>query len=506
MKIPIVDRYQPSALSSELEKARSLAKKIMKRRPELNWREGHFSKLVVDHEISDEPTLHLDDFSEIPVLGAKDNSAILQQRARLRAASGDWVAQSRIPDSGFSDYCEYQLGLGRVHWLHPAIANSDPRQIALECLRDRRLRHDLEQAVRREGLRYIHPHISTHNVWELAAILQKSTRMPLSVIGPTPALASWANDKVEFTWAAKTLLGDAYVPHTETAYNFAALSKTIFRVAQTHQKMCIKFPYGTGGNGNFLVDADDIKGLSLKAIRTWLKRLLGKVHWPLDGRVLVDVWETGVINSPSVQTWIPPLGFGDPMIEGIFVQSVVGEEGRFVGCCPADLPEGVSQQIVEQSWLLAFFFQQLGYVGRCSFDLILVGSDVSDCRVEFIESNARWGGTSGPMTLLHRLNLPPDRKYCVRKVAVPGLARLGFAKLLRRMGDDLYDPEAGKGNYVFFNPARVKEHSAIEVIAIADSDSEAQRLMSDLKKRLAHEVEHTLRKPRSISSFLMGHI
>ena len=283
MKLPVADLFRPTCSKTEVSKASKLAKVILSERKELEQQNDDFAKFTVDSEIDDSPTLHLDDFSEIPVIGAVDNSRVLQQRARLRACDGDWVAQSYMIEDGYSDYCEYHLGLGRVKWLYPAICESDTRQIALECWQDRRLRHDLEHAMRREGLRYIHPHVSTRNVWELAALLHDSTRMPISIIGPTPALANWANDKIEFTAAVERLLGEEFVPQTETAYNFAALAKTVARLAATRQKIAIKFPYGTGGNGNFLVDAESIRGRSLKQVRNFLKEILENVRWPKKG-------------------------------------------------------------------------------------------------------------------------------------------------------------------------------------------------------------------------------
>ena len=59
--------------------------------------------------------------------------------------------------------------------------------------------------------------------------------------------------------------------------------------------------------------------------------------------------------------------------------------------------------MVTRSWLLAVLFQRLGYVGRCSFDLLVVGESLATARAEFLECNGRWGGTSGPMMLMNRL-------------------------------------------------------------------------------------------------------
>ena len=478
MKISIVPRCRPDVIKQKIRQAELLAHEISSEWPELDWRRDGFSDHVIREEIGDEPTLYLDDFSEIPIIGVEDNSSILQQRARLRAGDGDWVAQTRMVEAGFSDYCEHLLELGRVNWLYPANEDSDPRKIALACWQDQGLRHDLEQAVRQSGLRYIHPHISTLHVWELADLLQKSTNRPISVIGPTPAISKWANDKIEFSRTVSRLLGESIVPHSESAYNFAMLTKIISRLAATHPQLAIKFPYGTGGYGNFLVDTKIIRGLNLKQTRSYLVDLLDRHCWPENGRVLVDVWETDVIKSPSVQIWIPPLNYGDPVIEGVFEQAFTGKKGQYVGARPADLPSDIQQQIVNDSYLLAYLYQNLGYVGRCSFDLILVGERLSDCRIEFIECNARWSGTSIPMTLMNRLAVPEqNRTFSVRKIGIPDVWQLEFAELIRAMDAELYRPRTGQGSFIFFNPARITEHSAVEAIAIADCIEKADRLL-----------------------------
>ena len=99
-----------------------------------------------------------------------------------------------------------------------------------------------------------------------------------------------------------------------------------------------------------------------------------------------------MIGTPSVQLWIPPRLQGPPMVEGIFAQALANCVGTFQGSSKSDLPGSLSQEIVNSSWQLAELFQRLGYVGRCSFDLILVGDNLGSCRPEFIECNGRWGG------------------------------------------------------------------------------------------------------------------
>jgi len=52
---------------------------------------------------------------------------------------------------------------------------------------------------------------------------------------------------------------------------------------------------------------------------------------------------------------------------------------------------------------LASPLQSLGYIGRASFDALLVGASPEQATIHWIECNARWGGVSIPMTAARRL-------------------------------------------------------------------------------------------------------
>ena len=215
-------------------------------------------------------------------------------------------------------------------------------------------------------------------------------------------------------------------------------------------------------------------------------------RWPRCGRVLIDVWEENVISTPSVQTWIPPVMDGQPIIEGLFDQLVCGRRGAFQGTRPLRLPDTIEQKVIDASFLLAVLFQRLGYVGRCSFDLILVGPSIDAGRIEFVECNARWGGTSIPMTLMNRLQIAPGKTYGTRLVTVPGLNHLQFRTVLDRLEPDLFDARIGSGTCILTNPARITVQSAIEVIAIGNSPRDVEQLLSrDIPLRLQAIVDST---------------
>ena len=85
--------------------------------------------------------------------------------------------------------------------------------------------------------------------------------------------------------------------------------------------------------------------------------------------LLVAVWESPLVASPSVQLWIPHRTTGAPIVEGVFEQIV--EEGHFVGASSSTLPAALRQRIAEEAVYIACLFQELGYFGRCGLDTVL---------------------------------------------------------------------------------------------------------------------------------------
>ncbi len=493
MKIPIVSLRQPNVADQQVRQCEILAQEIISQRAELDWQRDGFSDHIIREEIGQFPTLHLDDLSEVPLIESDASSAIFEQSARLRAGDGDWVAQSRRVEAGVSDYYEHLLEFGRVNWLYPNTEDNDARKIASACWDDQKLRQDLENSVTENGLRYIHPDVSTRHVWELAGLLQRSTRQPIQVIGPTPAVSKWANSNIEFANAAKRLLGQNRftVRHSENASDIGLLTKIISRLSETRQQLSIKFSYETGGDGHFLVDSKIIGGLKLEQTQSYLVDLLNQNCCPKNGRVQVDVWDANVISSLSVQIWIPPLSFGDPVVEGLFEQVFPKKKGQFVGTHPVDFPSDIEQAITNDSFLLAYLFQNMGYVGRCSFDLVLAGKDLSDCRIEFIGCNARWNRTSTAMTLMNRLGISEQNKtYCAARIGVSDAWQLEFKELKQILDGQLYQPRTRQGNFVLLSPTGIAQQSSVEAIAVAESLPVADRLLlSHLPSRLDSLVQ-----------------
>jgi len=475
--VPVVMHFEPRCSRGDIERADVIAAELLAQVKDP--RTAELQHLQADR-LEDLPTLHLDDLAEIRRMEPGRDTSFLQDRARLRAADGDLVAVHRLPPNGYEGYCRDVLGLGSVGWLQPHGGN--PAQIAASCWEDRSVRHELIRRVRHGALRYLHPHMGTRSVWELAAILSNSAGREVRVIAPMPNVSRLANDKGAFTRLVRDLLGREAVPKTVEVENLTQLSVQVRELAPNVRALGIKLPNSAGGGGNLVLNTEDFRGCSLRGVREILKATLGR--FPKDSvcRLLVTAWESGVIAAPSLQIWVPPLAVGGPLVEGVFEQVIVGEQGMFVGSRPATLPAGPERSLVDGCWLIARVFQRLGYLGRCSFDAILLENE----RLELIECNARWGGASLPMTLMNRLFGDwARRSYATREWSLPGLERIPFQRLLHHFQFDLFDARTGDGAYVFYNPTALGSASRVESLALGASAAEAAtRVNVELPERL----------------------
>ncbi len=255
--------------------------------------------------------------------------------------------------------------------------------------------------------------------------------------------------------------------------------------------MGLKVPHASGGAGNVFLPAAPLRRLSLKELNEHLRTLIPSERWPADVPLMVEVWETNVVENASIQTWIPPVAEGEPILEGVFSQIIAGDNGRFVGCIPLSLPEQLYGQLVAATSLLTLLFQQLGYVGRCSFDFLLVGEDVETARIEFLECNGRWGGTSVPMTLVNRIfgdwKTQPFAAISTDNAIPVGMT---FADILAALRLDLFrrTTESGQstGWLIPFNPGRLSDFRGLNWIVLGeDVDQVKERLCHDLPARLS---------------------
>jgi hypothetical protein len=211
----------------------------------------------------------------------------------------------------------------------------------------------------------------------------------------------------------------------------------------------------------------DSAALLTQDVESVVDGFLERTEWDGLEEVLAVAWEEAAV-SPSTQTWIPPLGRGEPIVEGVYEQILEGPEQVFVGSRPWSGP--VADRLSATSTSVARELQQLGYVGRCSFDFIVL----DDERARFTECNGRWGGTSIPMSLVDRLvpgNRPP---YRAQDFVSRHLMGTSFEEVQSLLGSELYDPASGEGRFILYNVGPLRKSGKLDVIALSTTQERAE--------------------------------
>lgn len=366
-----------------------------------NW----FERLGVRPGWGEGPCLYIEDHR--PISRMSDAAAKrFEYRMLGLAGPNDGVLISLPRDTEFEAYMGRVTGENppRV-WGVPSDRPAKKSRLAAAALEDPETFSALVKWVRDAHGLTIVPYISSGDVWTLASALAKETSAPIHVAGPPPDLSSLANDKLWFTSMVSRLIGTRSVPITREIYSVSSLVRRVRVLAKVSERLVLKLPSSAGGLGNVSLDAAPLRQASLESIFDTLRGQLEQIGWQTGDRLLVGRWDANVRASPSVQIWVPHKEDGPPIIEGLFLQHVIGQEGAFIGAVRADLDLNVVQTLACQAKQIATLLQKLGYFGRLSLDAVLLDDTRSDVQIHWIEANARWGGVSIPMTLGHKLNI-----------------------------------------------------------------------------------------------------
>lgn len=348
------------------------------------------------------PCLFIEDHHEIRLFEHSGDFAYAY-RALLLARPGDVVVIGVPRNLAFERYCAETLGLGEVEILTPARSET-AESIAARCTGDPVVTGRLAALARRHAGLNVVPYMGTRGVWALAGVVSERSGMPVRVAAPPPRLARRANDKIWFSACVARLIGKHAVPACWSASGSAMLTARVAALSRSHASVAVKLPDSASSKGNFVLGADLLARQPLSQLRRRLLELMRRAGWQDEYPVLISAWEHPVLVSPSVHLWIPGEGEGDPIVEGVFDQRLVGTGGAFVGAAQSALPSVWQQRLASEAALLGAVFQRLGYFGRCSFDAILVGPDVEHAALHWIECNGRWSGVSLPMTVASRLS------------------------------------------------------------------------------------------------------
>jgi hypothetical protein len=481
-KTRVIAHHSYTLTDSEGIRVGHLARQYLSNFPEIRL-EDMFRPLRAGN-FEDLPTLHLDDASSITGMKYFPENVFLQDRARLRAGTRDIVATCTPACETFEHYCTEMLALGKPRWLRVE-PTGDLTKLAAGCWTDRKTRETLVHLLKKREFARIHPYMGNFHSWALGQLLSNAVKRPLEVLAPPPGLVRRVNEKTWFASLVTRLLGKAYIPESHQVYNYATLAMVIKVFLEDTPHIVVKLPDSAGGKGNLLLDLARYKGESIGAIRARLKEELRPLHWEGQSRLLVSCWEEAVICSPSAQLWIPPLDAGEVVIEGLYNQNIMGTSGDFMGSSPVRFPDALEDEMTRSCALIGSLFQQLGYVGRCSFDMLVLGEELANGQLKFIECNGRWGGTSGPMSLMNRwFDDWTKQPYSTRKCHIPGIERLAFSDLLEAFRNDLFQVDRQTGWLAFLDASGLHS-SSINVLALGDDIVQAQqRVNVEVPRRL----------------------
>lgn len=426
------------------------------------------------------PTLQLDDVSGIPFLIDVAGVEEYQHRGRLRAGDHDVYVTVTPEATGYEPYCRDTLHMGAPEHLMadpigPAIA------VARACAAgDTHTR--LVEIAREAGGLSVHPYMGIEDVWELAAMLSVDSRTPVRVISPPPPVTWIANDKALFGELVARVLGREALVETQISRDAAGIETDLRMMAQRHERVGLKRTRCASAMGNAVFASRDVH--SDRDAADMVREFLRRTEWPAGEEVLTVAWlDTDL--SPSTQLWIPPLGSGEPHLDGIYEQILKGEEKFFVGSRPSTLPDAVNQELATGGLMVAAALQELGYVGRCSFDYLVTGDPNGEFQVVFTECNGRWGGTSTPMSLLDRLLHGPRPPYRAQDVVFPELVGASLPDLLELAGDLTFRTDTGEGRFIFYNLGPLHAHGKFDVISIGADQADAERgVLEILPERL----------------------
>lgn len=485
-----------------------LARQFQREFPDLKL-EGMLQKLRVE-PLQSGPALHLDDSSSIRNIQHFPENIYLQDRARWRAENEDILATCTALNRDFEEYCTDRLGLGQPLWLRVDPAD-DGLQIAANCWRDKVTRRRLVELLRQGRFTYIHPYLGSFHVWALAALLSRAAGRPLAVLSPPPGLTRRVNDKCWFASLVQRMFGEKFVPRSYRVFNYSSLANVIRTYFQGVRHIVIKLPDAAGGKGNIVLETAELPQGSIGGLRAYLRQALEPLHFSGASALLVSTWEDQVTASPSAQIWIPAIeSGGPPRLDGLYNQVINNSRGEFLGSSPASFPLQLQDDIARRCLLLCHLLQKLGYVGRCSFDMVVTGESINSGQLMFIECNGRWGGTSGPMHMVDRLFGPGHRPhYVTQKICQPGLERLTFRDLLKAFDDCLFDVKTGRGWLVLLEASGLYS-SCIDLLAFGDDVTQANergrleapsRIQSLLKaRRTENKSSNTMADTPTVSA------
>lgn len=413
--------------------------------------------------------------SAIPFLADIAGVEEYQHRGRLRSGNHDVYVTVTPAMDGYEAYCRDVLELGAPEHLVAEPVGA-PIYVARACSAGS-TRGRLTEIAKDAGGLTIHPYMGIEDVWELAAMLGADSHTEVRVIAPPPPVTWIANDKALFGELVARVLGPDALVETRVARDISSIERDLHALAQRYSRVGLKRTRCASAMGNAVFTAEEVQ--TLQDAGSAVRRFLRRTEWPQGEKVLSVAWlDTDL--SPSTQLWIPARGTGSPRLDGIYEQILEGDHKVFVGSRPSQLPDAVNHALATSALSVACALQELGYVGRCSFDHLVMGDPDGDFRVFLTECNGRWGGTSTPMSLLDRLLRSSRPPYRAQDVVFPSLAGAKLVDLLALVGELLFRSKSKKGRFIFYNLGPLAKHGKFDVISIGADQADAEHGMVDI--------------------------
>ena len=171
-------------------------------------------------------------------------------------------------------------------------------------------------------------------------------------------------------------MGAEWTVRTHVECTPDSLAGRLRELCVSSRRVALKRARCASSMGNIVYEANEILAESVAVTVARVAAFLERTEWDGTEEVLAVSWADAV-SSPSSQLWIPPLESGPPLLDGIYVQILKGTEQIFVGSRPTTLPAAVNEQLGSAALRVGAALQALGYVGRCSFDHLVIGDLVN---------------------------------------------------------------------------------------------------------------------------------
>ncbi len=428
------------------------------------------------------PNILIGDQSDIGLFEAQPVGS-LDHRMALLARPGDIVVV-RQRDRDFERYLATQLGREGVVFLE---TGARVRSVARDCWSDRALREALTAAIGPAPEVTLTAYLTSGHVWHLAAELAVPGQRTVWVSGPGSRTMRRANDKLWFADLVRSILGRDAVAPTLYAFGPAAASALAARFARQSPHVVVKVPDSAGSAGNVRIDSEALRNRSLADIRTNVLGQLAALGWRGRYPLLVGVWEAHTFCSPSVQMWLPKKDEGPPVVKGVFEQQIRGREGMFSGAVPATLAPEIEARLRQEALIIADVLTRIGYFGFCSLDAVLRVNE-GQYEIHWIECNGRWGGVSIPLCAAELIaggTVPPGL-VVLQETRADGPA-LTMAAIQRRLHPLLLRAGGVPSGLVILSPPALRNGLSINLLSLAESQSEAEDQMTEARILLAGE-------------------